>query len=153
MSTTETEFDPEDYEGVQPKMATLPRSQVRALEKRAKEADALREKVAQFERQTALLKAGIPDEGPGRLFHKAYDGPIDDIAAIRAAAIEYKVIEGSAPTPGEVAGHQAAVAAATGAAVPGQVKGPDFSKARSAADVARIAHEFGLQVEPQMQQR
>ncbi len=48
-------------------------------------------------RTEAFAKAGIPDSPAGKLFRKAYDGE-PTLEAVRAAALEYGVIEPPAPT-------------------------------------------------------
>lgn len=148
------EFDPEDYEGVQPKMANVPRAQVRKWEKQAKELAELQTRLAAKERETAFIKAGIPEDGVGRYFIKGYDGP-EDPDSIKAAAIEAGILK---PPEGQqqqvdqaLAGHEAAMQAASGQVV---TQGDDLvarmRQAKSAEEVARIAHEAGLQVNPQM---
>lgn len=161
MSTEGENFDPDDYEGVQPKLVQLQRSQIRALEKKAKRADEAETELAQLRRERAFLKAGISDDGKlGTLFMNGYTGQIDDADALRAAAIEFGVLQ---PPQGQqeateqsLAGHQAAVNAAAGAqpATPAgtdlQAQLADIRKRyplgglEAAAEVARIAHEHGL---------
>lgn len=146
MSDTDV-FDPEDYEGVQPKMAQIPRTQVRKWEKQAKELEELRTQAARANREIGFVKAGIPDDGLGKLFRKAYDGP-DDVDAIKAAATEYGVLkpEGQAQVDASLAGHQTAIEAVSGAppAAPGDDIEARMRQAKSAQEVARIAQEAGL---------
>lgn len=52
---------------------------------------------AEQTRSEAFAKAGIPDSPAGKLFRKAYDGEPTE-QAVRAAALEYGVLEPPAPT-------------------------------------------------------
>jgi hypothetical protein len=138
-------FDPEDFEGVQPRTVNIERRHIRQLEKKAKAADDAQAELSNLRRDLAMTRAGIPESGPGALFRRAYDGPVDDVEAVKAAAIEYGVLGAQAPTAAETAGHQAVMQAATGAPA-----GPDvdvvarMKAARSPAEVARIAYEAGI---------
>jgi 3-mercaptopyruvate sulfurtransferase SseA len=141
------EFDPEDYEGVQPKMAQIPRAQVRKWEKQQKELDELRAKLAASERERLFARAGIPDDPRGQLFAKAYDGPTDDPAAVKAA---WEQIFPDATQQQQInqalAGHETSQQLAAGAQVPDQ--GDDLMvklrQAKSSEDVARIMQEAGI---------
>ena len=140
-------FDPEDYEGVQPKMATIPRSQVRKWEKMAKEHAELQQRLAQREREAAFIRAGIPEDGAGKYFIKGYDGP-DDPDSIRQAAIEAGIIKAPESHQQQVNqaldGHEAAMAASAGTPAPPDDLGAKLAQAKNAADVARIMHEAGI---------
>jgi hypothetical protein len=79
MSELETET-PEEYVDPGDKRVSMRRSNIDALESRAKRADAA-------ERELAFLKAGInPDDERLKYFFKGYEGDID-AAQIKAAAI------------------------------------------------------------------
>lgn len=142
-------FDPEDYEGVQPKMATLPRSEIRRLEKKAREAEQAKQELEQLRRERSFIKAGIPDEGVGKLFMKAYDGP-DDVEAIKAAALEYGILQPPAGQQQQIQhaleGQQAAAQLAAGAPTPGvgDELAAKLRQAKSSAEVAQIMNQAGV---------
>ena len=145
---SDVSFDPEDFEGVTPKMANVPRSQVRKWEKQAKEFAELQAQLARLEREKAFLKAGIPEDGAGKYFIKGYDGP-DDPDSIRQAAIEAGIIKLSDSQQQQVNqaldGHAAAMAAGAGQApAPPEDLGQKLAAAKSADEVARIMHEAGI---------
>jgi hypothetical protein len=158
--SSDEQFDPEDFEGVTPKMANVPRSQVRKWEKQAKENAELQSQLAAMQRERAFIKAGIPEDGAGKYFIKGYDGP-DDPDSIRQAAIEAGIIRQTSEQQQQIEqaidGHEAGMQAASGQRVTG---GDDLAQklaaakaaARqgrgSAAEVAQIVHEAGLVVEP-----
>lgn len=54
-------------------------------------ATAAETRVAELERELALTTAGVPNEGTGALFRKAYDGELTE-EAIAASMLEYGVI-------------------------------------------------------------
>lgn len=58
------------------------------LERRAKKGDEAVNALEAIRRELALTRAGVPDSALGAMFSKAYDGPIDDPEAIRAAWAE-----------------------------------------------------------------
>lgn len=64
------------------------REQLKRADKDRKARSEAEARAEAAERQLALIKAGIPAEGPGELFHRAYDGPLDT-DAIRAEAQRY----------------------------------------------------------------
>jgi hypothetical protein len=68
------------------------RKQLREAEKARKEAEALRNELAQQKREIEFAKAGIPDNGLGSLFRKAYDGEAT-AEAIKQAATEYGILQ------------------------------------------------------------
>ena len=72
------------------------REQLKRAEKDRRGAESARLEAQQAKRELALYKAGVPAEGPGELFHKAYDGPLD-AEAIRAEAIRYGVLQVAEP--------------------------------------------------------
>jgi hypothetical protein len=63
----------------------------------AKEAE-----IATRDRQALFDKVGIPAEKAGALFRKSYDGALDE-AAVKAAALEYGLVEEQRTTPTEEA--------------------------------------------------
>ena len=109
------EFDPDDYEGVSERSVNLPRREIRRFEKDRKERDLLKAQLASTERLLAFAQAGINASDPvAKYFVKAYDGDMDP-EAIRAAAVEARVITAGSPvTSDEQAGHMALSAAANG---------------------------------------
>lgn len=140
------DFDPEDYEGIQEKVVTLKRADVRRMEKAARERDAAQQELETLRRERLFLKAGIPDTPLGSLFIKGYDGPTEDADAIRKAAIEMGVLQPSAADQEEInrslAGHAAASAAGSGAQPPGT---EDFSarlrQAKSSKEIAQLMNQ------------
>lgn len=146
---SDDQFDPDDYEGVQPKMAQVPRSQVRKWEKQQKELEELRGRLAAADRMTAFAKAGIPDDPRGQLFAKAYDGDTDPTAIRQAWEQVFPDTGAQAQIDQSLDGHQAAMDAASGAS-----QRPDqglevmarLKQAKSADEVARIMHETGVMV-------
>lgn len=70
-----------------------------------------------LERENAFLRAGVDLESPtGKMFAKAYDGSLDDLAAVIASATEVGALRAPAtppaPTPDPAAAQAAAAAAA-----------------------------------------
>lgn len=146
MSDTDN-FDPEDYEGISEKMATVPRRQVRQWEKDAKELREAQKLLAEMRRDRTFALAGIPEAGLGNLFRRGYDGP-DDVDAIKAAAVEYGILEPveQNKVDASLRGHEAAQAAASGAAVPDPRVDLDarMRAAKSAQELAQILEEAGV---------
>lgn len=74
-----------------------------------KERDEARAELAAIKRDKAFDDAGIPTDKAGALLRKAYDGEFDP-EAIKAAAVEYGIIDAPTPTPSvpddELAAHQ-----------------------------------------------
>jgi hypothetical protein len=112
------EFDPEDYEGLQERKVSISRADIRKLEQRAKQADELQAKLSDLERRQAFADAGIPTEGPGAWFRKAYDGALEP-DAIRSAFGDAGLAtsNAAAATQQSLAGHEQARAMAAGATV------------------------------------
>lgn len=142
------DFDPDDYVGIEEKMANVPRKQVRLWEKQAKELAETRATLEQYQRERSFVKAGIPESGLGKLFMKGYDGP-DDVDAIKAAAVEYGIIQTSTEqeqVDSSLKGHEAAMAAASGA--PPNDPRVDLDSrmraARSKEELAQIMAEAGI---------
>ncbi|RMH67984.1 MAG: hypothetical protein D6683_17410 [Actinomyces sp.] len=92
MTDTPTDLTDEPSEGGDP--AGLRKRAEEAL-KAAREAEA---RAAEAERRAAFAEAGIPTEGVGALFRKAYDGEAS-VEAIREAAAAYGIL-GAGTTPG-----------------------------------------------------
>ena len=162
MSATEPEFNPEDYEGLNPKVTQIHPAELRKLRKAAEKAAELEAKLAEAERRETFALAGIPlDDPAARYFVKAYDGEMTP-EAIKAAAVQARVIQGTQPTAEEIAGHQAAANAAAGAEPVGvgpnlqaqlaemakKQFGPADEVARQAhiAEIARLARENNLRI-------
>lgn len=80
-------FD-DEYESENTPLDPNIREQLKRADKDRKARAEAEHRAQQAERQLALIKAGIAAEGPGELFHKAYDGPLDT-DAIRAEAQKY----------------------------------------------------------------
>ena len=150
MSATEPEFNPEDYDGLQPKQTVIHRAELRKLRKADRENEENKARIAQLERRDVFSRAGIPLDDPGApYFIKGYDGEMTP-EAIKAAAVAARIpVAGVAPpaSPEEMAGHQAAQAAAQGGTPPGvapdfQAKLAEMSKKHFAPadDVGRAAH-------------
>jgi hypothetical protein len=121
VSGTENDFDPEDYEGVSEKMATLPRSEVRRMQKRLRELDDARAERDAAMRQLAFSRAGIDlDDPAAEWFMKGYDGDMT-ADAVKAAAIKARLLHdgdnAAAVSGSEAAGHQLLAQVANGAGV------------------------------------
>ena len=85
-----------DEEGNEVDLENLPlnpniREENRRAKKVQKELEEAQAELAAYKRQSALNSAGIPDTPLGKLFLKAYDGPMD-ADAIRRSAEEYGVL-------------------------------------------------------------
>ena len=123
MSASEPEFHPDDY-GLQAQEVGIHPAELRKLRKEQQRREELERKVAELERRDIFARAGIPIDDPGaRYFVKAYDGELTP-EAIKAAAIEARILEVPGATPAEVAGHEAAQAAAAGGTPP--TVAPDY---------------------------
>ena len=97
-----------------------PREWVKNLRKQAKEGKKAQRELEHLKRDLVFKEAGIPEEGPGKLFRKAYDGDVSE-DAIRAAAQEYGILDAppnSEPSPQEQQAVQRAAAATAGASSP-----------------------------------
>jgi hypothetical protein len=66
------------------------RSQMKALKAKAQRADELEAQLARRDTEVAFVKAGVPEDGIGRLFRDAYDGE-PTVEAIKAKAAEYGI--------------------------------------------------------------
>lgn len=64
--------------------------------------EAREQEIAARDRTALFDKVGIPAEKAGALFRKSYDGQLDE-AAIKAAALEYGLVEETRTTPTEEA--------------------------------------------------
>ena len=115
----------EDLEDEEPSQQLDPniRKQLRQARKISKERDEMSVRATTAERQLALLKAGIPADGVGELFAKAYDGPLE-ADAIKEEARKYGLLKEDAtdePASAELAAQQRVAAASAGAPPPGSV--------------------------------
>jgi hypothetical protein len=133
MAEDEEEFDLDDVDE-----STLPaglRRELRKARKEAKETADLREQLVQQQRLLAFAQAGIDANDPAaKYFVKGYDGDMDP-EAIKAAAVAARVITAGTPaTEAEMAGHQAAQAAAAG----GQPLSAEDEVARQLNEAGRI---------------
>src|ERR1035437_6530438 len=100
----------EDLEDEEPSQQLDPniRKQLRQARKISKERDEMSVRATTAERQLALLKAGIPADGVGELFAKAYDGPLE-ADAIKEEARKYGLLQEDAtdePASAELAAQQ-----------------------------------------------
>jgi hypothetical protein len=93
MSDYDDEVEEETPQALDPNI----RKQLREAEKARKELDSLRAELNAERREVQFAKVGIPDDGIGKLFRKAYDGEAD-ADSIRKAAEEYGIL-GGAPAP------------------------------------------------------
>lgn len=124
MSTSEPDFNPEDYEGLQPAQTTIHAAELRKLRKAAKENDDNKARIAALERREAFARAGVPLDHPATDYLiRGYQGDLTP-EAIKVEAVKLGVIAASTATPEEIAAHGNAQAAAAGATPP-QV-GPDY---------------------------
>jgi len=92
----------DDQDGVptgddEPNWAKRLRADNKRLEAEAATAKA---EAAAVQREAMFDRVGVPKDGPGALFRKAYDGDIAE-DAIRAQATEFKVIDTPRHTPQE----------------------------------------------------
>lgn len=102
------ELDDEDEEESQDDSSTLKqlRRQLRQAKAEAKQHREAAEAGTAAQRKLALMEAGIDITKPnGKLFAKAYDGDLD-VDLIKAAAVEYGVLEAEEDTTEETATHQ-----------------------------------------------
>jgi ribosomal protein L12E/L44/L45/RPP1/RPP2 len=120
MSDVETQFEPDDYEGLEEKTATLPRREVRRFERDRKALQSAQAEMEEMRRQLAFARAGIDVDDPAaKYFVRGYDGELDRDSII-AAAIEVRLI-GQPPAGSDVvAGHEMLSRAAAGATEPSQ---------------------------------
>jgi len=103
----EDDQDPEDRAGL--------RKQLRAA---SKERDQARRQLEQLQRDTAFLKAGVPETKQSAYFIKGYDGEMNP-EAIRQAAVEAGFITEQSSVPAdEQAAHERIADASAGANVP-----------------------------------
>ncbi len=154
---TVPDFDPEDYEGLQPRQTAIHPAELRKLRKADKENAELKAQLAEANRREQFARAGIPIDDPAaKYFVRGYDGDLT-AEAIRAAAVEARVIAGSPTTPEEIAAHQAAQAASAGGTPPSQAPdataalaelarkqfapGDDMARSAHIAEIARLARE------------
>lgn len=134
MSTTEPEFHPEDFEGLNPAQTTIHNAELRKLRKQAQKAAELETKVAEMERREAFGRAGVPLDHPAADYLvRGYQGEMSP-QAIKAEAIRLGIVPSTAATPAEVAAHEAAAAAAAGGIPPSGT--PDY-----AAQLAEMAKQ------------
>lgn len=141
-------FDPDDFEGIAEKMATVPRRQVRLWEKQAKDLEEKNKLLSQLQRERNFVQAGIPDTPLGKLFMRGYEGA-DDPEAIKASAVEYGVLN-PPNDPNQVnqslQGHEATRAAVSGGATPDPHVDLDsrMRAAKSPQELAQILEEAGI---------
>jgi hypothetical protein len=106
------------------------RKQLREAEKARKELEATRAELTQQKREIEFAKAGIPENGLGSLFRKAYDGEAT-AEAIKQAATEYGILQ-AAPTPEAQApafdGELEALRRSQGATIGTSGVGPDLGQ-------------------------
>ena len=142
--------DLEQEEDANDKVVQLKRSQIRALEKKAKAHDDALVRLATLERQLVFRDAGIPTDKRGQLFMKAYDGDMT-LDAVKAAAIDYEVIQpDSADTTPETEAQDRLLKAAGGGDTPHK---PDLEQAilnaTTPEEVMRIVSQQGIKLQVQ----
>ncbi len=162
MSTSEPEFHPDDFEGLTPREVAIHPAELRKLRKAEKEREELKAQLAEFQRRETFARAGIPlDDPAAKYFIKGYDGELTP-EAIKAAAVEAKVISGDQPTAAEIAGHTNAAAAAAGADPVGLgpnleaqlaelrnkrfAPGDDMARSDAINQIARLAKEGNIRI-------
>lgn len=124
----------------------------RDLEQKAAEAKQAKAEAEAAKRELALIKAGVNLDSPqGRLFAKGYDGAAD-VAAIKAAAIEYGVIESDEPSvpAEELAAHDrlsAAAAVSSHSVDEGSVAVDEVRGAKSMDELMAALRKYGLETE------
>ncbi len=74
-------LDPTQMESLDPNI----RAELRRSRQLSRDNATLQAEAAQAKREASFAKAGIPSSPIGEMFAKAYDGPTDDPAAIKAA--------------------------------------------------------------------
>ncbi len=162
MSATESpasapDFDPEDYEGLQPRQTTIHPAELRKLRKDAKEVEGLRAQLAASSRRETFARAGIPLDHPmADYLVNGYQGELTP-EAIRAEAVRLGMITSTPTSPEEIAAHQAAQAAAAGGVPPSQAPdgaallaemgrkqfapSDDVARANHIREIARLAQQ------------
>ena len=97
MSDTDFDFELDETEDVEPRVLDPNiRKQLRQAKKAQQERDNAIAELESYKRDLAFTKLGIPEDGVGRLFRKAYDGDTSP-EAVLAAAQEYGVIQHQQP--------------------------------------------------------
>lgn len=92
---SDDDFDDDD-EAPPERTVTLKRSEIRALEKKAKERDDFATKLEKFERESTFRAAGLdPSNARHARFIKGYDGELD-AEAIKTTAIAEEFLEAPA---------------------------------------------------------
>src|SRR5581483_4089142 len=140
--SNDDDLDPEDGSDIVKRL----RAELKERDKRLKESEAAAAEAAELRRERAFRRAGIdPDDPAARYFVKGYDGDLDDLDSIKAAAIEARILQTAPVGADEQAAHQAVLNAAAGAQ---STNNEDIlarlRSAKNAQEVARIAHEAGL---------
>lgn len=141
-------FDEEDDEQEQDdRTVTVKRSDLRALQRTARDGKKAQDKLATYERRDAFEQAGVPlTDKRASYFIKGYDGDVSP-EAISAA---WEEAFGQAPPesstdPAEAAAHQRVAAAATGAEPPKtSISLEDLQNANSPEDVMALVDQAGM---------
>ena len=93
MSNSDFDFELDETEDVEPRVLDPNiREQLKTAKKFQRERDAALAELETFKRDAQFTKWGIPEDGVGRLFRKAYDGDTTP-EAVLAAAQEYGIIQ------------------------------------------------------------
>jgi hypothetical protein len=129
----------------------VPRHHIRDLEAKAREADDLRARLTELERDNAFTRAlGPAAEHPGtKYFVKGYEGELT-VDAIRAAASEAGFLtepeqQRAGASPEELSAHQRMAAASTGAGTSGAIPLEDaIAQAGSAEEVMTLMERAGF---------
>lgn len=141
-----TQTDQDDQDDGQPNIVTMPRGQIRQLERKAKSYDEALARATGLERELAFARAGLPDDPKTAYFVKAYDGEMN-AEAIRTAAQAAGFLEApkASETPAnERATHERMADAAAGGQAPKQDFGREIAEAKSPAEVMAIVQRAGL---------
>lgn len=148
MPTDNDDYDDDDQSQDDEKYVQLTAKDLRALRKKARMADDLSPKQAQYERELGFLKAGINTEDPKmKYFLKGYEGDLS-AEAIKQAAIEAGLV---APpdeqiSQDELRQHQQVANASAGAE--GNQPEPDLmakmDKAKNPDEIMKLLSDAGV---------
>jgi ribosomal protein L12E/L44/L45/RPP1/RPP2 len=123
MSTTDPNFDPDDFvtadgRPLQAAQTSIKNAELRVLKREAAKARDLEAKITEFERREAFARAGVDLNHPGAEYLiRGFQGELVP-EVIRAEAVKIGIIPGTAATPEEQRAQQFAQAAATGGTPP-----------------------------------
>lgn len=135
----------EEEEEQEERTVTLKRSQIRELEANAKAGRKAQERLAELERESAFMKAGIDlSDKRATYFQAGYAGELNP-EAIKAEWDENFGQSSSEADPQEAAAHKRVAEASSGAEPPkSNLTLDDIARAESPEDVLRMSAELGL---------